>query len=98
MSMIVSEIKQEIKELIELLDELILQENFNAYKRLRKMYVAVLEKIRKKNGSQINEKDFIEIQSAFRIFLEAPPKSEKMGERILELMDRIYQKQKLLLK
>lgn len=88
------EIETKIKQLIDLLDRLIVIEDFNAYKKLRANYYEVYNSLlNRKKSASFSEIDFRKIQSSFRIFFEAPPKNEILGLEIIKTMQEIYELQ-----
>ncbi|MFA0962661.1 hypothetical protein AB9P05_12740 [Roseivirga sp. BDSF3-8] len=83
-----NEITVEIKDLINKLDQLLKVERFSAYAKIKEHYQIALKLINSDNIPAAKT----EISNTIRIFMEAPPADKELGQKILILMDKIYNK------
>lgn len=81
------QVKQDIKDLINLFEQLIAQEDFPAYTSLRDKYKEAFS-ILNISGSTLHARKKISFTS--RMFMEAPPKDKELGLKIITLIDKIY--------
>lgn len=89
-------IEYKLVELIALFEYLVLIENFGSYKKILSEYKKVYKDIQGKKVSEIVQEDFTSLTNTFRLYFEAIPSNDKLGEYIANKMHSFYEEIKIL--
>lgn len=84
-------IEYKLIELIVLFEYLVFVENLDSYKRILSQYKKVYENIQSKEVSEIAQEDFTPLTNTFRLYFEAIPSDDKLGEYIANKMHSFYE-------
>lgn len=81
--------KEDIQNIIQILDSILKEEDFSAYRKLKHNYINAIKLL--ENNSPIQEIKS-ELEFTIRILMEAPPKNKELGLQALIAMDLVYKK------